>query len=170
MFSQEKETYFKGKDLKKYEGTWVGVRDKDTLTVILKYKEHFDFGVANATIFIDAVIGWHCYKKNGITESTTFDKDSFKINNRSTLIGIDITGTQFAVFNDKNKKNGNASLAISLSPIDPNTMIWKIKNIIPQEGVRVIIKGDTIPKYTEDDYPESKLTAIKEWKLIRVKN
>ena len=170
VFSQEQETYFKGEYLKKYEGTWIGVHDKDTLILILEYKEHFDLGVANARLFVDAIIGWHCYKKNNVVESTTFDKDSLRMNKRSIMIATDKGGNQFASLYEQGRKQGSRRLSIRLSEDEPDIMIWETGNPHPTEGIRVVIKGDTIPKYTEDDYPESNLVKIKEWKLARVKN
>lgn len=168
-FGQQNQTYFEGKELKQYEGEWVGTNGTDTFKIVLQFKERHK---QSPNLLVDAIYGWHSYTKNGVKESNTIAYP-LNIKKSSILMGKAINGQIFMTFNDNQRSKGTAQVSFTIVPGTNNTKaIWKIERIVQQESSILILtdkKGKTYRSSTpESEYPVSKITAISEWTMTKV--
>ncbi len=180
--AQQKPTYFEGKDLKKYAGEWVGTSGDDTFKIILQYKEGYTFDSNNQNYKMDIVFGWHSYTKDGVTGSSNmvFPLDIKKF---SIMMSKRVDGSQSVIFFDKERNKGQAIVSFTMVPGSNTKAIWKVEKIVPLEGVGIIPIDKNGKRLTQDkhcrpippppphetDLLLSKLTAIPEWTMTKVK-
>lgn len=169
-FGQQKQTYFEGKELKQYEGEWVGTNGTDTLRIILQFKERHE---QSPNLFVDAIYGWHCYTKNGVKESNTIVYP-LNIRKSSIVMGKAVNGQIFMTFNDNQRNKGNARISFTIVPGTNNTKaVWKIEKIErPEENILIFTDrktGKTRRSSTaESEYPVSKITSVPKWTMKKV--
>jgi hypothetical protein len=167
---QQKQTYFEGKELKQYEGEWIGTNGTDTFKVILQFKEKHRMG---PNLSVDAIYGWHCYTKNGIKESNTIVYP-LNIKKTSIIMGKAVNGKIFMTFNDNQRNKGSAEISFTMVPGTNNTKaVWKIEKIKQQEGNILILTDKKTGKpfrsgTPESEYPVSKITSVPEWTMKKV--
>jgi hypothetical protein len=167
-FGQQKQIYKQGKDLKQYEGEWLGVQGQDTFRIVLKYTERYKIA---GTYYVDAILGCYSYSENGTITSSTMQYVQ-NMTMKYIIMSSDDKGQTFLVFNEEGRKNGKARVSFTLVPGTTNKAIWKIDRLIAQEDKANYIKTKEGLQIQHEDkvrfYPQSKITAKPVWNMTKV--
>ncbi|WP_222166557.1 DUF6705 family protein [Edaphocola aurantiacus] len=152
------ETYIKQPDLAALEGTWKATKGKETLTIVLKLQPKMKFG----NRYTDVMIGWHEYKVNGVTESSTLNNGYKESIGFISFTPIELKNGALFSFVDPYRRLGNSMVEVKIK--NNSTIDFKIQPG-EDEPMKVEIDGTVAKEPTM----ESKLMKSGNWTLRKVK-